>query len=221
MTTRSRRPAPRARTRPRRNPVQSSVRSPATPPSAPWSLLAGAASLFIGNAYQAQMPGFATTSDMATPGIAYSGHCSLPTPQGAVGRSGAREPRPAAATAADRFQARHDLGVRARRVRRVQTIAWRSPSSSSPGSFELVVHQDGSDARSAPRAADIRGRVIGLYAAWLPRASAPSAASPSASPAASPSIHTSLAVSAMMLLTVITGLLAFTLRSADREGKRG
>ena len=68
--------------------------------------------------------------------------------------------------------------------------------------------------------ADVRGRVIGLYQMGALGLRAFSGVTIGIVGGLI-GVHWSLALSAMMLLTVITGLLAFTLRSADREGKRG
>ena len=159
-----------------------------------------AASFFIGNAYQAQMPGFADDLGHGDPGVSYSMLLAADAAGAliaglALEARGLLTPTPRTAIVLAMLWClrwslrggRHlPAGARAAVRRRL---------------LRTVVQHDGADPGAAPCAADIRGRVIGLFnmAAW---ACEPSAASPSVCSAAAIGIHRSLALSAVALLVL-------------------
>ena len=75
------------------------------------TLLAGAASFFIGTAYQAQMPNFATDLGHGNAGLSYAALAAADAAGGLCAAVHAREPRPADAARTERAAARHAAGA--------------------------------------------------------------------------------------------------------------
>ncbi len=183
-------------------------------------LLASGASLFIGSGYQPQMPEFAHDLGHGDPGVAYTALLA----SDAAG----------ALTAGLVLESRGLLQARPRTAF-VLAMLWCLAIGGfaasthyglalallfAAGFFELsfnTMAQTLVQLRAPPH---LRGRVIGLYQMGALGLRAFSGVTIGIVGGLI-GVHWSLALSAMMLLTVITGLLAFTLRSVDREGKRG
>ena len=166
------------------------------------TLLAGVTSFLVGNAYHAQMPGFALDLGHGDPGVSYSVLLAADA-AGALLAGIALE-------AWGRLQATPRTAI-------ILAILWclsllafaasgimrsRSHCCLPPGFFELSFNTMAQALVQLNAPADIRGRVLGLFnmAGLGMRASA---ASPSASSAAAIGIHWSLGLSAPVLLAFL------------------
>ena len=149
------------------------------------TLLAGGASLFVGNAYQAQMPEFAHDLGHGDAGRRLQHAARRRRGRRAGRRPRAREPRPAAAAAAHRLHPGDALVLRDRRLRPRDAATrsrWCCCSSPASSSWRSPRWRRRWCRLNAPRG-DPRPRDRPLQHVRA-RACAPSAASPSASSAA-------------------------------------
>ncbi len=179
------------------------------------TLLAGGASLFVGNAYQAQMPEFAQHLGHGDAGAAYSMLLAADAAGALIAgfvleSRGLLQPHPRTAfilamlwcCAIGGFAVAHSLSARGRAPVRLGLPA-------------ACVRRDGADARAVNAPADIRGRVIGLYSMSSLGLRAFSGVTVGVLGAAI-GIHWSLALSALALLAVTAALFAFATRMRAR-----
>ena len=170
------------------------------------TLLAGLTSFLIGNAYHAQMPGFARDLGHGDPGISYSMLLAADAAgallAGLVLEAWGRlRPTPRTAIILAILWSLSLLALRLHR--RIYPLAIALLFAA--GFFELSFNTMAQTLVQMNAPADIRGRVVGLFN-MAASACAPSAASRSASLGAAIGIHWSLGLSAAVLLVFLSVL---------------
>ena len=172
------------------------------------TLLAGAASFFVGNAYSSQMPGFANDLGHGDPGVSYSMLLAADAAGGLLAGivlegGGLLPPRPrtaivlamlwCAALAIFSLSKSYPLALVLPVCRR---ISWNCPSTPWRRAWSSsMLRPTSADASSA-------------CSTWRASACAPSAAFPSACVGSLIGVHWSLALSALATMIVAGGLLA-------------
>ena len=114
-------------------------------------LLAGCTSFFIGNAYNAQMPGFAADLGHGDPGVSYCDAAGGRCCRRAVGRHRARRPRPAARTGPHRHRAGLLMVLRARRLCDGQDLSAGAGAPLHRGLLRTRLQHHGASAGAAQR----------------------------------------------------------------------
>jgi hypothetical protein len=127
-------------------------------------VLVGCASLIVGNAYQAQMPEFAHDLGHPDGGITYSALLGADAAGALAAGPDSRGARPAAAEPAHRSRARHPLVRRDRRLRAGELLSARAGSAFAAGFLELAFFAMAQTLVQVNAPAQVRGRVIGLFA---------------------------------------------------------
>jgi MFS family permease len=180
------------------------------------TLLAGGASLFVGNGYQPQMPEFAHDLGHGDPGVAYgmllAADAAGALIAGVVLESrGLLQPKPRTAMALAMLWCCTVAGFAASSI-----YALSLALLFATGFLELSFNAMAQTLVQVRAPAHIRGRVIGLYqmASLGMRAFSGVTVGIVGSLIG---IHWSLALSAMALLAAVAGLLAFALRSAAKK----
>ena len=146
------------------------------------TLLAGAASFFVGNAYSAQMPGFANDLGHGDPGLSYSLLLAADAAGGLLAGM-VLEGGIAAAAAAHRDRARHAVVRSAGDLLAGKQLSARARLPVCRGISGIVLQRHGAEpgpAQCAPTSADASS----ACSTWRASACAPSAAFPSACSAA-------------------------------------
>jgi MFS family permease len=182
------------------------------------TLLAGGASLFVGNGYQPQMPEFAHDLGHGDPGVAY-GMLLAADAAGALiagivlESRGLLQPRPRTAMALAMLWCCTVAGFAASSIYALSLVLLFAT-----GFLELSFNAMAQTLVQIRAPAHIRGRVIGLYQMSSLGMRAFSGVTIGIVGSLI-GIHWSLALSAMALLAAVTGLLAFALRNAPAQGE--
>jgi hypothetical protein len=181
------------------------------------TLLSGGAALFVGNAYQAQMPEFAHDLGHGAADMSYSLLLAADAAGALIAGLVLESRGTAAGSSQDSVRSGDAVVLRDRRLRVVDVVSARARAPGGRGLPAARVQRHGADAGPDPRArADPRPRdraytmsslglrafagvTVGLMGSFI-------------------GVHWSLALSAMALFAVIAGLLGFTLRTSPRNG---
>ena len=127
------------------------------------TLLAGAASFFVGNAYSSQMPGFAQDLGHGDPGLSYSMLLAADACGAFLAGVLLEERRTIAAAAAHRHRAGHALVRFACRIFAVVELPARARPVVRRRLLRAVVQRHGATLVQINAPLEIRGRVIGLF----------------------------------------------------------